>query len=189
MQSKLVSVIVFSLIVFVPSADSLGQEKREKQKPPPKQTTPKEIVPSNKPILRAPTGPGFYLERIPETPNQYSLLLTDAEKRSVAGTFITPQLALFQALLVAAKDFGQTTESAGTTAKPVTTRFTDKGEPSFAIDVEKTATHSRFYVSMTCLAGKVTVDAGTIKRGSKDQGNPLMFAILSRVNEVVGENK
>ncbi|MEK6302494.1 MAG: hypothetical protein AABO41_17420 [Acidobacteriota bacterium] len=188
MQSKLIRIVALTLVVFVSSADLLAEQKRAK-KAPPLQSAPREVAAKPKEILRAPSGPSFYIEQISETRNQYSLLLTDSDNRSVAGTFLLSQLSLFQALMVAAKDFGETTESAGTTAKPVTTRFMDKGEPSFVIDVEKTATHSRFYVSMTSLAGKVTVNAGAVKRGSKDQGNPLFFALLSRVNAVIAESK
>lgn len=182
MQSKLKSNLALALIMLVSSGDCISQQKT---KQPGQQPKPPEMHAASKPRLTPPSGASFYLEAIADTPNQYSLLLTDADNRAVAGTFLITQLTIFQALLVAAKEFGETNESAGTTAKPVTTRFRDKSEPSFVVEVQKTATHSRFYVSITCLAGKITVDAGAIKRGSKDPANPLLFTILSRVNTVV----
>ena len=196
MHSKLTSIVALVLVMVVFSSDLFAQQKREvseqkreKVKGAPRQPSPGAVAAKPKDTLKPPTGPSFYIEQIVETPNQYSVLLTDSDNRSVAGTFLLSQLSVFQALLVAAKDFGDSAESAGTTAKPVTTRFMDKAEPSFAIDVEKTATHSRFYVSMTCLGGKITMNAGAIKRGSKDQGSPLIFAILSRLNAVIEQNK
>jgi hypothetical protein len=182
MQSKFRRIVVLALIMLVSSGDSFAQKKA---KQPVKQPTPAEMHAASKRKLTPPTGSNFYLEAVADAPNQYSLLLTDADKRAVAGTFLITQLTIFQALLVAAREFGETNESAGTTAKPVTTRFRDKNEPSFVVEVEKTATQSRFYVSMSCLAGKITVDAGAIKRGSEDQGNPLFFTILSRVKTAV----
>jgi len=181
MQSKLIRILALTITVLVSFDDSFSQQKT---KPSGKPAKPPEIHATSKPRLTPPTGPNFYLEAIADAPNQYSLLLTDANNRSVAGTFLISQLTIFHALLVAAKEFGETNETAGTTAKPVTTRFKDKNEPSFVVDVEKTATHSRFYISMTCLAGKITIDAGAIKRGSKDQGKPLFLSILSRINTV-----
>lgn len=139
--------------------------------------------------LTPPTGANFYLEAVGDSRDQYSLLLTDSDNRAVAGTFLISQLTIFQALLIEAKEFAETNDSAGTAAKSVTTRFLDKNEPSFIVDVEKTATHSRFYVSMSCVAGKITVDAGSIKRTSKDQGNPLFFNLLSRVKTVVAQSQ
>lgn len=186
MQSKVTRIIALALIMLVFSGDSFAQKKT---KPPVKQPTPVEMNSESKKKLTPSHGASFYLEAIADARNQYSLLLTDADHRAVAGTFLLSQLTIFQALLVAAKEFGETNESAGTTAKPVTTRFRDKNEPSFVIDVEKTATHSRFYVSMSCLAGKITVDAGAIKRGSKDPGDPLLFTILSRVKTAVAESR
>jgi hypothetical protein len=41
---------------------------------------------------------------------------------------------------------------------------------------------------MSYLGGKITTDAGTIKRGSKDRGKLLMLTILSRV-EAIAENE
>lgn len=186
MPSKLTRIVALALIVLVCSSDSFAQ-KRAKQ--PGKQPAPPEMHAESKRKLTPPTGSSFYLEAVADAPNQYSLLLTDANNRAVAGTFLRTQLTIFQALLVAASEFGETNESAGTTSKPVTTRFRDKNEPSFVVDVEKTATNSRFYVSMSCLAGTITVDAGAIKRGSKDQGNPLFFTILSRVKTAVAESQ
>jgi hypothetical protein len=186
MQSKSIRVFALALIMLIPSADLFAQKKA---KHPPAQLTPAETASTSKIRLTPPSGANFYLAAIPDAVNQYSMLLTDADNRTLAGTFTRQQISLFRALLVAAKEFGETSESAGTTAKPITTRFKDKNEPSFIVDVEKTATHTRFYVSMSYLGGKITTAAGTIKRGSKDPEKLLMLTILSRIEAITGENQ
>ena len=183
MRSKTIRPLALAMLLLVSPADLFAQ-KKEKPKGP-KQFTPAELAEMSKAIKRPPAGANFYLAPISDTPNQYSLLLTDPDNRAVAGTFVLSQISIFQALVIAAKEFAETNESAGTTAKPVTTRFRDKDEPSFAIDVQKTATHSRFFVSMNCVAGKITVDAGAVKRESKEQGNALFLKILPRVQAVL----
>ncbi|HWO00805.1 MAG TPA: hypothetical protein VNS63_16215 [Blastocatellia bacterium] len=174
------------LLMLLPSAGLIAQKK---VKQPPKQLSPEELAKMSKGKMRPPTGANFYIEAIGESRSQYTLLLTDADNRSVAGTFLLSQVSLFHALVVAAREFADTNESVGTVSKPETTRFKDKGEPSFTVDVQKTATHSHFYVSMSSLNGKITVDAGALKRGAKDHDDILFLKILSRLQTVVGESQ
>lgn len=183
-RSKAFGILALAMLMLGTSADLFAQ-KKQKPKGPPKQFTPAELAKMAKGKRRPPTGASFYLAPIADKQNQYSLLLTDADNRAVAGTFMLSQISIFQALVVAAKEFGETNESVGTTAKPVTTRFRDDDEPTFVIDVQKTATHSRFFVSMNCVTGKITVDAGAVKRGSKEQGDALFLKILPRVEAVL----
>ncbi len=184
MRSKPIKAVALAMLMLVSPAGSFAQ-KKEKPKGPPKQFTPAELTAMSKGKKRPPAGANFYLAPISDIPNQYSLLLSDPDNRTVAGTFMLGQISIFQALVIAAKEFAETNESVGTNAKPVTTRFQDKDEQSFVIDVQKTATHSRFFVSMDCVAGKITVDAGALKRGSKQQGDALFFKILPRVEAVL----
>ncbi|MFY9609607.1 MAG: hypothetical protein WAU45_13440 [Blastocatellia bacterium] len=184
MRSKSIWILGLVVLMLVSPADLFAQ-KKEGPKGPPKQFTPAELAEMSRGKRRPPTGASFYLAPIAGAKNQYSLLLTDADNRTVAGTFRLSQISIFQALVIAAKEFAETNESVGTTAKPVTTRFRDKDELSFVIDVQKTATHSRFFVSMNCVSGKITVDAGAIKRGSKEEGDALFLKILPRVEVVL----
>lgn len=185
MQSKLIGIILPVLAVLVTPATPFGQKQQPKR--PPREITPEQIE-RHKETIKPPTGANFYLEKIADTRNQFSLLFTDADGRTVAGSFYVSQLSLFEALLVAAGEFAETEEAVGTAAKPITTRFKDKKEPSFAVDVEKIGRQSRFYVSVNCLTGKLTLDAGAIKRGDKDRGNILFLTILSRVKDGVAES-
>ena len=185
MSSMFIRIVALLLLMLLPSAGLIAQKK---VKQPPKQLSAEELAKMSKGKMKPPTGANFYIEAIGETGNQYTMLLTDADNRSVAGTFLLSQVSLFHALLVAAKEFAETNESVGTVSKPVTTRFKDKGEPSFIVDVQKTATHSRLFVSMSSLNGKITVDSGALKRGTKDQDDVLFLKILSRVQAVVGES-
>lgn len=184
MRSKSIRILALAMLMLVSPVDLFAQKKQKPQGPP-KPFTPAELAEMSKGKKRPPSGASFYLAPIADTLNQYSLLLTDADNRAVAGTFMLSQISIFQALVAAAKEFAETNESVGTTAKAVTTRFRDNDEPSFAIDVQKTATHSRFFVSMNCMAGKIIVDAGAVKRGSKEQGDALFLKILPRVDAVL----
>lgn len=176
---------IAALALLVLMSPAMAQKKQKTQGPS-KMPTPAELSAMSKGTKRPPTGASFYLAPIPELRNQYSMLLTDADNRAVAGTFMQSQIVIFQALVIAAKEFAQTNEGVGTIAKPVTTRFQEKDEPSFAIDVQKTATHSRFFVSMSCVAGTIILDAGAVKRGSKEQDDALFLKILPRVEAVLG---
>jgi hypothetical protein len=187
MQSKLIGIIMSVLVLVVVPATPLGQKKQQPKRPP-REITHEQIERMHKEPTRPPTGASFYLEKIADARNQFSLLFTDADGRTVAGVFYVNQLSLFEALLVAASEFADTQEAVGTAAKPITTRFKDKNEPSFTVDVEKIGRQSRFYVSVNCLTGKLTLDAGAIKRGDKDRGNILFLNILSRVKDGVAES-
>jgi len=185
MQSKLIGIIMPVLVMLVMPATPLGQKKQQPKRPP-REITPEQLE-RHKETTRPPTGASFYLEKIADSRGQFSLLFTDADGRTVAGSFHVNQLSLFEALLVAASEFAETEEAVGTAAKPMTTRFKDKKEPAFAVDVEKIGRQSRFYVSVNCLTGKLTLDAGTVKRGDKERGSILFLSILSRVKDAVAQ--
>ncbi len=178
------SILALGVLVLLGPAGAMAQRKQKPQEPS-KVPTPAELAARSKVAKRPPMGASFYLAPIPESRTQYSMLLTDADNRAVAGTFMHSQVVIFQALVIAAKEFAETNEGVGTSAKPVTTRFQEKDEPSFAIDVQKTATHSRFFVFMSCVAGTISLDAGAVKRGSKEQTDALFLKILPRVEAVL----
>jgi hypothetical protein len=165
------------LIILVPVA-SFAQEK---VKAPPREIPLKEQQKMDKmAIIKIPSGASFYIAPIEERPNNYSILLTDANNRTVADSFLASQIQIFEAVMVEAEKFAKTGEAAGTVDAPKITRFVDKKEPSFVIDVEKAGLQSRFYVTINCLNGKLTVDAGAIKRDGKEH-QTLFSKILSRI--------
>ncbi|HJQ26721.1 MAG TPA: hypothetical protein VKA60_22585 [Blastocatellia bacterium] len=132
-------------------------------------------------------GPDFYIEPIAGPHINYSILVTDANHRSVPGTFIRQQIEILEDLLVAAKTFALNEEEVGPVNKPKVTRFMDKHEKSFIIDVAKGGDKSHFYLTIESLFGRLTVDAGIIKRGVKkpneEEPEPLYYKIITRVQE------
>jgi hypothetical protein len=168
---------LFLLIVFVPVA-SFAQEK---VKAPPREMPVKEQLKlDKKAVIKIPSGASFYIAPIEQNPNHFSILLSDADNRTVADSFSLSQVQIFEAVMVEAEKFAKTSEAAGTADAPKVTRFVDKKEPSFIIDVEKAGMQSRFYVTLDCLGGHITVDAGAIKRDGKDHAT-LFSSILSRI--------
>lgn len=133
-----------------------------------------------KAIIKIPSGASFYISPVEQRPNYFSILLSDADNRTVADSFSLSQIQIFEAVMVEAEKFAKTNEAAGAADAPKVTRFVDKKEPSFIIDVEKAGLQSRFYVTLNCLGGHITVDAGAIKRDGKDH-DTLFSKILSRI--------
>lgn len=133
-----------------------------------------------KAIIKIPSGPSFYIAPIEQSPNKFSILLSDADNRTVADSFSLDQIQIFEAVMIEAEKFAKTNEAVGTVAAPQITRFVDKKEPSFIVDVEKTGIQSRFYITLNCLNGHLTMDAGAIKRDGKEH-QTLFSDILSRI--------
>ncbi|MFP5264247.1 MAG: hypothetical protein ACLGJB_20380 [Blastocatellia bacterium] len=168
------------LIVLAP----LGSFAQDKVKMPPSEMPMKEQLKlDKKAIIKIPSGASFYISPIEQRPNHFSILLSDADNRTVADSFSFGQIQVFEAVMVEAEKFAKTDEAAGTAAAPKVTRFVDKKEPSFIIDVEKAGAQSRFYVTLDCLNGHITVDAGAIKRDGKDH-DTLFSRMLSRIQAV-----
>lgn len=141
---------------------------------------------------KLPSGTSFYIEAVAGPPVQYSILVTDNNNRSVPGSFVRPQIDIFEALLLAAKDFALTEEEAGTVSQPKITRFVDKHESAFLIDVQKAGNESHFFVTLKTLFGVLTIDAGAIKRvskkGDEEAPEPLFYKIITRVQEAKATN-
>lgn len=131
--------------------------------------------------LRPPSGPSFFVGPV-EGSALFNILLSDGSGRSVSGSFTQHQIEIFEAVLQAAKDFALTDEAAGTTA-PITTRLMDQHEWSLFVDVSKIGNQSRLYLSVISISGRLTAQVGEITRGNKKEQSPLLFDILSRVQE------
>jgi hypothetical protein len=166
------------LLVLLAPVASFAQDK---VKSPPKEMPMKEQLKlDKKATIKIPSGTGFYVSPIEQHPNHFSILLSDADNRTVADSFSFSQIQVFEAVMIEAEKFAKTNEAAGTPDAPKVTRFVDKKEPSFIIDVEKAGMQSKFYVTLDCLNGHITVDAGTIMRDGKDY-DTLFYNILSRI--------
>jgi hypothetical protein len=164
-------------VLISDTAPVLAQEK-------PKQSTDmnaKKLREMEKKGLRPPSGPSFFIGPV-EGSALFSILLSDGNGRSVSGSFTQHQIEVFEAVLQAAKDFAVTDEAAGTTA-PITTRLMEQHEWSLFVDVSKIGSQSRLYLSLVSVSGRLTAQVGEINRGSKKEQSPLLFDILSRLQE------
>jgi len=155
----------------------------QKQKPAPDPVaTQKRIMEMHEKGMRPPTGVGFFIDAVGENQALFSVLMSDPDNRTVADSFRRAQVEIFEALMVEAKKFAETNEAVGTRAAPKTTRFVDKDEKSFFVDVQKIGDESRFFVTMKCMSGVITIDAGIIPRNKKSYNPPLFESILTRVH-------
>jgi hypothetical protein len=179
--TKILGLLV--LTVLVPIASPAQQKVKE----PPKEMPLKDQLKLDRAaVMKIPSGPSFYIAPIEQHPNNFSILLSDADNRTVADSFSLAQIQIFEAVLIEAEKFAKTNEAVGTADAPVITRFVDKKEPSFVVDVEKAGIQSKFYVTLNCLNGQITVDAGTIKRDGKEH-RTLFSTILSRIQALKSE--
>src|SRR5881227_198149 len=136
-------------------------DKRTQKRGPAEMPMQKQLELHNK-AKPLPGGTSFYIEAVAGPPVQYSILMTDNNNRSVPGTFVRPQIDIFEALLLAARQFALTEEEVGPVSQPKITRFSDKHETAFFIDVQKAGNESRFFVTLKSLFGVLTIDAGAI---------------------------
>ena len=128
----------------------------------------------------------FSLDQNNESTTDFALILSDGEEASVSGTFFINQLYNFRDLLLEAKKFAFTEEAVGKD-EPVITRFSNKEERAFKIDVSKRGNQSQFFVTIKTLIGQMTVDAGTVNRSDKKEEG-LMFDMLKRVQLMISRS-
>jgi len=125
----------------------------------------------------------FVLTRQPENPRQYNLIISDSDERVVSGLFTLDQLQILRSVMVEAEKFGLTEESVN--GKPdVTTRFMDKEEKSFVVDVQKVGTRSRFFFTLQTDNGLATWEAGRITRTTRREEG-FFFDLLSRLESIL----
>ena len=138
-------------------------------------------------VARKPTSTArFSLEQSNESPTDFALILSDGEETAVSGMFFIGQLYTFRDLLLEAKKFAFTDESVGKD-EPITTRFSNKEERAFTIDVSKRGNQSQFFVTIKTLIGQMTVDAGAVSRTDKKEEG-LMFDMLKRVQLMIAKS-
>jgi hypothetical protein len=125
----------------------------------------------------------FNLNRLPENPKQYSLVISDTEEHVVSGSFSVDQMQILRAIMVEAEKFAFSEEAVGT-KEPITTRFTDKLERAFIVDVEKAGNQSQLFLTITTEAGRMTMQAGRIMRGTRREEG-FFFGLLSRLESLL----
>jgi hypothetical protein len=82
-----------------------------------------------------------------------------------------------------AEKFALNGEAAGTKA-PITTRFTDKQEIAFIVDVEKLGLQSRLFITLKTEIGRITLSAGKVIRSTRRQEG-FFFDLLSRLESLL----
>lgn len=131
----------------------------------------------------APQEVNFVLTRQPENPRQYSLVISGSDERVISGSYTVDQLQILRSVMVEAEKFGLTEESVS--GKPdITTRFMDKEEKSFVVDVQKVGTRSLFFLTLQTDNGLGTWDAGRITRTTRREEG-FFFDLLSRLDSIL----
>lgn len=190
MQSRLIT--VSSLLVSMTLLICTEAFAQKETKPLPKPYTDAELRKMSKGKMQPPSGASFYVGAVDGAPGRFSMLLTDNAQKFVQESYLVNQLQVIEAVMAEARKFARTEESAGK-IPPVTTRFSDKQEPTFMVDVEKKGDQSRFYVTINAIGGaKLTVDMGALKRSDPDPNsdqNGLYFKLLERIRSAIEEGR
>jgi hypothetical protein len=189
-QSKLIT--ISSLLVSATLLISSAAFAQKGTKPVPKPYTDAELRKMAKGKMQPPSGASFYIGAVDGAPGRFSVLLTDSGQKFVNESYLVNQLEVIAAVMVEAQKFARNEESAGK-IPPVITRFADKQEPTFLVDVEKKGDQSRFYVTINAIGGqKLTVDMGGFKRNDPDKTSEesgLYFKLLERVRAAIEEGR
>lgn len=125
----------------------------------------------------------FSLTRTPENPRQYSLVISDDDEHVISGLFSIEQLQILRAMMTEAEKFALNEESVGT-KESATTRFMDKQESAFVIDVEKLGNQSGLFLTLDTDLGRMTANAGKIIRSNRREEG-FFFDLLSRLESVL----
>jgi len=170
---------IFLLAITLISGGALAQDQKKARGKP---LTDDELLKLAAKSTSPPHGPSFYIEPVNTTVSLFSVLLSDENNRTVAGNFTPAQIAVYEAVLTEAIRFAQSEEGIGQTS-----RFVDKHEKDFIVDIEKTPKWSKFYVTLSYMRSRVTVDCGTIIRAEKDHQKALAFDILDHIKAARAE--
>jgi len=125
----------------------------------------------------------FSLTQTSDNPRKYSLVISDDDEHSISGIFSIEQLQILKAIMTEAEKFALNEEGVGAT-ESTTTRFTDKQETAFVLDVEKLGTQSGLFLTVKSEVGRMTVNAGKLFRRSKREEG-FFFDLLSRLESVL----
>lgn len=193
MKSFLIAILFALIISMSLPADLLaGQGKTRqvdsgtrKEKSPPKEYSEEELkkLHNQSRIKIQQPGRNFYIQRIESNPGFYSLMISDQEGKIVTGEYRLAQIDIFEAIMTEAAKFAISPQGVGT-SKPIVTRFFDKQEPSFFVDVVKQGNESQFFITVKSISDQITVDTGKVKR-SAPQSKIFFHEVLARIKEVV----
>lgn len=126
---------------------------------------------------------GFTLTRLPENARRYSLIIYDTDERSISGTFSVEQLQILRAIMVEAEKFAMSGDAVGV-KDPITTRFKDKQERAFIVDVQKLGNQSALFLTLKTEIGRMTVEAGKTSRATRREEG-FFFDLLSRLESTL----
>ncbi len=125
----------------------------------------------------------FSLTPLRETPVRYSLVISDSDEHVISGFFSIFQLQVLRDILNEAQRFAYTEEAAGT-KEPITTRFLDKQEQGFSVDVQKFGNQSRLYLTISAGGSSQTAEAGRVNRSVR-RADGFLFDLAARVELVL----
>ena len=180
-QVRAARILVATVLVTLFSVSVFAQKPTKQSKTAPNPAAATEIGPDPGKGLRPPSGPSFYIAPIESTKGMFSVLLANGNT-TVAGSFTSRQVEVFESVLAAAKDFALSDEAVGKSA-PIITRLMDQHEWSLFVDVSKVNDRSKIYVTLITPSGKLTVEAGEIVRGSKKEQTAMLFKMISQVQD------
>lgn len=164
---KLLALCVASLVVTVTGARPVGAMYSNNQQG----------------AARAIQEVSVNLTRLPENPSQYSLVLADSDEHVISGSFSVDQLQILRAIMAEAEKFAMTSEAAGA-KESTTTRFSDKQERAFLVDVQKSGNLSILFFTITTETGRMTWTAGRVVRSTR-RNEGFFFDLLSRLEEAL----
>jgi hypothetical protein len=124
----------------------------------------------------------FNLTRVLEAPSRYSLVISDSDEHVISSTFSMSQLETLNAVLLEAEKFALNEEGVGTN-EPLTTRFQNKNEQGFTVDVEKFRNMSRLFLTLTTDGTNQTAEAGRVNRSTRREVG-FFFDLVSRIESM-----
>ncbi|MBI3649482.1 MAG: hypothetical protein HY231_00350 [Acidobacteria bacterium] len=133
--------------------------------------------------IKSPTGASFNIAPSSEVPGEFQVVITDGDEQVVSGAFNLIQLEVLKAIMDEARKFALSEEGVDK-GQPTTSRFSTKEERSFIVDVTKSATQSQFFFTLQTQIGRLTLDAGAIKRNDKREES-FFFDIRARIEAAI----
>jgi hypothetical protein len=184
--SILISSLLFIIPVSAHKLESSGQKssgETQQKKVTPKPLTDAELEKLAATKSKPPSGASFFMAPIVDQPGNFTVLVTDDNGINATDQISTRELPVLEAILDAAKAFALTNEAVGQ-KQPETTRFSDDQLPRYTVDVAKVGNRSQFILKFNGLMGKVTLDAGSIKRTDREP-NVMFHDILNIVKKAI----
>lgn len=129
----------------------------------------------------------FTLTKLAEDTTRYSLVISNSEEHVISGYFSVDQLEILLAIMTEAETFALGDQGVGV-KEPITTRFKDKREPAFCVDVEKMGNQSGLFLTLTTEIGSITTDSGKVIRSSRRRVG-FFFDLLSRLESTLPDPK